>query len=219
MKQFLILSMIFLSSCGSQSTNVRSDAKEKDIIKPDFNPAEYETAVFASGCFWCVEAIFESVTGVAEVVSGYAGGSAVDATYDKVSAGITNHAESVMVYYDPELINYNTLLKVFFGSHDPTTLNRQGPDRGRQYRSTIFYKNEEERIAAESFIKELTANKIFPGEITTTLEKLEKFYPAEDYHQDYEKNNPDQPYVKSVSIPRLKRFQSKFPELLKDNSH
>lgn len=219
MKQFLILLVIFLSSCGSQSTNVRSDGKEKDIIKSDFNPAEYETSVFASGCFWCVEAIFESVEGVAEAVSGYAGGSASDASYDKVSAGITNHAESVMVYYDPEIVDYNTLLKVFFGSHDPTTLNRQGPDRGRQYRSTIFYKNEEERNAAESYIQELTDKKTFSGEITTTLEKLEKFYPAEDYHQDFEKNNPDQPYVKSVSIPRLKKFQSKYPELLKSSSH
>ena len=111
------------------------------------------------------------------------------------------------------------MLKVFFGSHDPTTLNRQGPDRGRQYRSTIFYANDEEKTAAEAYIRQLKENKVFDGPITTTLEKLVKFYPAEDYHQNYERRNPNQPYVRSVSIPRLKRFQAKFPDLLKDSSH
>lgn len=215
----LIFLLLVISACGSPSTNVRSDSKEKNLFQEGFEPSEFQTAVFASGCFWCVEAIFESIKGVPEVISGYAGGTKADATYEKVSAGVTDHAESVMVYYDPEIINYKTLLEVFFGSHDPTTLNRQGPDSGRQYRSTIFYNNDAEKIAAETYIKNLEENQVYSSAITTTLEKLDQFYPAEDYHQDYEKNNPNQPYVKSVSIPRLKKFQAKFPELLKDRTH
>ncbi len=173
------------------------------------------SSVFASGCFWCVEAVFESVEGVSEAVSGYAGGSAKDANYSAIGSGKTGHAEAVEVFYDPKVVSYETLLKVFFGSQDPTTLNQQGPDRGTQYRSTIFYKNEAEKLASEKYIAELTKNKVFDGAITTTLEALVKFYDAEDYHQDYEARNPNQPYVKGVSVPRLNRFKSKFPELLK----
>lgn len=180
------------------------------------------TAVFASGCFWCVEAVFESVVGVEEVYSGYAGGSANDANYEAVGGGITDHAESVLVIYDKDKVDYNTLLQVFFASQDPTTLNRQGPDAGRQYRSAIFYKNDTEKTAAEAYISSLYASKAFKeGSITTTLEPLTKsgFYLAEDYHQDYEKHNPNNPYIKAVSIPRLKKFQAKMPNVLKKGAH
>ncbi|MFT6334796.1 MAG: peptide-methionine (S)-S-oxide reductase [Halioglobus sp.] len=177
------------------------------------------SSVFASGCFWCVEAVFESVEGVSEAVSGYAGGSAKDANYSAIGSGKTGHAEAVEVFYDPKVVSYETLLKVFFGSQDPTTLNQQGPDRGTQYRSTIFYKNEAEKLASEKYIAELTKNKVFDGAITTTLEPLVKFYDAEDYHQNYEARNPNQSYVRAVSVPRLNKFKAKFPELLKKGHH
>lgn len=195
-----------------QDPDQHSKVEQKDL-------SEYSRAYFASGCFWCVEAVYESVEGVAEAISGYAGGIAKDANYGDVSAGRTDHAEAVEVYYDPSVINYETLLKVFFGSHDPTTLNRQGPDRGRQYRSAIFYQNEEEATAARKYIEALKASDEFDGPITTELSPLDKFYAAEDYHQDYERKNPNQGYIRAVSIPRLKKFQAKYPELLKKEKH
>jgi peptide-methionine (S)-S-oxide reductase len=195
---------------NAPSTNIEPEKQANKTIQKG-----QTSSVFASGCFWCVEAVFESVTGVDEAVSGYAGGSAKSANYSDVSGGRTDHAEAVEVFYDPKVVSYETLLKVFFGSQDPTTLNQQGPDRGTQYRSTIFYKNEAEKVAAEKYIAELTKNKVFDGPITTTLEPLVKFYDAEDYHQDYEARNPNQPYVRGVSLPRLNRFKAKFPELLK----
>ena len=178
----------------------------------------YTKAVFASGCFWCVEAVFESVEGVEEAISGYAGGSAAQANYNDVSAGITDHAEAVEVYYDPTVVSYETLLIVFFGSQDPTTLNQQGPDRGRQYRSTIFYKDDIEKTAAQAYISKLEKDEVFNKPITTTLEPLTKFYAAEEYHQNFEARNPNQGYVRAVSVPRLNRFKNKYPELLKKNA-
>ena len=174
-------------------------------------------AYFASGCFWCVEAIFESVTGVEEAISGYAGGKDKTATYGKVSSGRTRHAETVEVLYNPEIVNYKTLLKVFFGSHDPTTKDRQGPDSGPQYRSAIFYKNPAEKAAAESFIKKANSGKFFGSKIVTEVVPFTQFFPAEAYHQNYEVNHPGNPYVRRVSIPRLNRFKAKFPELLKEH--
>ncbi|MCL4105797.1 UNVERIFIED_CONTAM: hypothetical protein GTU68_028674 [Idotea baltica] len=200
-------------SCNAQSS-VKSSKKEKS---EQVNLDKLETAYFASGCFWCVEAVFESVKGVGEVVSGYAGGKKSTANYSQVSAGVTNHAEAVEVFYDPSVVTYETLLIVFFGSQDPTTLNQQGPDRGSQYRSSIFYKNSDEKKAAEAYIKKLTDEKVFDAPIVTEIVAFKAFYDAEDYHQDFERNNPNQSYVKAVSVPRLKKFQSKFPELLKEN--
>jgi peptide-methionine (S)-S-oxide reductase len=179
--------------------------------------AGQKVAYFASGCFWCVEAIFQSVEGVSEAVSGYSGGDEPNPTYQEVSSGRTSHAEAVAVYYDPNKVSFKTLLKVFFGSHDPTTLNRQGPDRGRQYRSIAFYQNEDEKRIIEDYIEELEEAGAYDDPIVTEVSKFEKFYEAEEYHQEYEKLHPENPYVQSVSIPRLKRFQAKFPELLKDN--
>ncbi|MFK7746961.1 MAG: peptide-methionine (S)-S-oxide reductase MsrA [Kordia sp.] len=209
----LIAIAFFTLSCNSNTHSVKkSQFTEEQLSK-------YETAYFASGCFWCVEAIFESVKGVKEVVSGYAGGKAETANYQLVSAGRTDHAEAVKVYYDPKVVSYETLVKVFFVSHDPTTLNRQGPDAGRQYRSAIFYKNDSEKKTVDTYIAQLKKEQVFSGTITTEIAKYTAFYDAEDYHQDYELRNPNNPYIKGVSVPRLKRFQKKFPQLLKKDAH
>lgn len=208
--------LFFTVSCNSNSTTKETHSQEK-LSQQDLS--KYETAYFASGCFWCVEAIFESVKGVKEVVSGYAGGTAETANYQLVSAGRTDHAEAVKVYYDAKEVSYETLVKVFFGSHDPTTLNRQGPDAGRQYRSAIFYKDANEKKIVDAYISKLKADNVFDGTITTEVTKYTAFYDAEAYHQDYEANNPNNGYIRNVSIPRLKRFQKKFPELLKKDAH
>lgn len=175
-------------------------------------------AVFAGGCFWCVEAVFEELEGVYEVESGYAGGDAKSADYEIVSGGRTGHAEAVRVVYDPDVISYHDLLKVHFATHDPTTLNRQGADVGTQYRSAIFYANEQEKLEAQTFIKELNDSKVFDSPIVTTLEPLKGFYKAESYHQNYVCNNPNNPYVRSVSWPKVKKVREKFGDRLKTTS-
>ncbi len=212
--KFQVATLIILAFAILSSSKCTKSTRVMTEIQENVNLEEYQKAYFASGCFWCVEAIFESVEGVKEVISGYAGGSKQDANYKAVSAGVTDHAESVEVYYDEKVVSYKTLLKVFFGSHDPTTLNKQGPDRGRQYRSAIFYQNDQEFKQAKAYIDQLN-DTTYDGKITTELSPLVAFYPAEDYHQNFEKLNPNQSYVRAVSIPRLKRFQSKFPGLLK----
>lgn len=210
--------MLLTISCESKD-KAKSTAVLNKITAPSQDLSKYETAYFASGCFWCVEAVFESVKGVKEVVSGYSGGTELNPTYEQVGAGRTSHAEAVKVYYDPKVVSFSTLVKVFFGSQDPTTLNSQGPDHGAQYRSIAFYKNEEEKKIIEDYIKELEDKKVFNKPIVTEVTKFTKFYNAEDYHQDYEKNHPNNPYIRNVSIPRLQRFQAKFPELLKKEVH
>lgn len=176
-----------------------------------------KVAYFASGCFWCVEAIFESVRGVEEAVSGYAGGHTINPTYKKIGTGKTGHAETVAVYYDPEEVSFETLVVVFFGSHNPTTVNGQHPDYGTQYRSIAFYNTLEEKAVIEKVLNTLN-KKIYKGKIATEVKKLEKFYKAEEYHQNYERLNPNNPYVRNVSIPRLNRFKKKFPYLLKSSA-
>ncbi len=204
--------LLFLMSCGGTKAGESNKAVEVVTIS-DLD--DYSVAYFAAGCFWCVEAIYESVEGVAEAVSGYSGGVIKKPTYEKVSAGRTKHAEAVAVYYDPEVVLFETLVRVFFGSHDPTTLNQQGPDRGPQYRSIAFYQNDAEKAAIEAEIKRLTDEKAFYGKIVTEVTEFEVFHEAEEYHQNYERLHPNQPYVKAVSIPRLNAFKKKFPELLK----
>lgn len=172
-------------------------------------------AYFASGCFWCVEAVFESVEGVTEAVSGYSGGAEESPTYRDVAYGKTGHAEAVLVYYNPDEISYATLVEVYYGSHDPTTVDGQHPDYGAQYRSIIFYQSDEEKEIAEKYKSDLEASGEYSAPIVTEIVPFVKFWEAEEYHQDYEKRNPNQPYVQSVSIPRLNRFKSKFPHLLK----
>ncbi len=177
-----------------------------------------KVAYFASGCFWCVEAIFESVEGVNEAVSGYAGGFTNNPTYQKIGTGRTGHAETVAVYYNPKKVSFKTLVDVFFGSHNPTTKNGQHPDYGSQYRSIAFYNSIQEKQQIEATIKKLN-EEVYKGAIVTEVTKLKKFYKAENYHQDYEKLNPQNPYVRQVSIPRLNKFKEKFKHVLKNSTH
>jgi len=172
------------------------------------------SAYFASGCFWCVEAIFESVKGVYYAESGYSGGTTKNPTYNEICTGKTGHAETVKVVYNPKEISFETLLRIFFNSHDPSTLNKQGPDEGTQYRSAIFYQTEEEKNKAQEYINQLKTKKTF-SRITTTLEPFTKFYKAEEYHQDFEKRNPNHPYVQAISLPRLMKFKKSSPNYLK----
>ena len=175
---------------------------------------DIKVAYFASGCFWCVEVVFESVIGVEEAVSGYAGGHTLSPTYQTIGTGKTGHAETVAVYYNPKKVSFTTLLTVFFGSHDPTTVNGQHPDYGTQYRSIAFYTSDVEKQAIIKIIANLNKEK-YQGTIVTEVTRLKKFYRAEEYHQDFEKRNPNQEYVRAVSIPRLLKFKKKFPRLLK----
>jgi peptide-methionine (S)-S-oxide reductase len=177
------------------------------------------TAVLAGGCFWGVDAVFKHTKGVSEVVSGYAGGSKVTAHYEIVSTGLTGHAEAVKVTYDPAQISYGKLLLIYFGvAHDPTQLNRQGPDAGKQYRSAIFYSTEEQKRIAEAYIRQLNAAKVFPRPIVTQLEPLAGFYPAEEYHQNYLARNPGNPYIVYNDLPKLTELQKRFPELWTSSS-
>jgi peptide-methionine (S)-S-oxide reductase len=200
------------------TTASTTNAKTVANTATNKNLDELSKAYFASGCFWCVEAIFESVKGVEEAVSGYAGGDEPNPTYSEVSAGRTGHTEAVEVYYDPAVVDYETLVNVYYGSHDPTTVNGQAPDFGKQYRSMILYTNEEEREIAVNYKKELDASGQYAKPIATEIEPLTKFWKAEAYHQDFERRNPNQSYVVNVSIPRLNRFKKKFPELLKEEA-
>jgi methionine-S-sulfoxide reductase len=172
-------------------------------------------AVFAGGCFWCTEAAFEQLDGVLDVTSGYAGGSKESADYDSVCKGSTGHAEVIRITYDPERISYEQLLDVFFEAHDPTQLNRQGNDIGTQYRSAIFYVSEAEKQAATAKIRELNEKGKFARPIVTTLEPLEAFYPAEDYHQDYARLNPDQPYIQAAALPKACKVREKYASLVR----
>lgn len=221
----LTAAVVFSTACQSktkgQQTKTADASTVAEVVKPTQEDlSTYETAYFASGCFWCVEAIFESVKGVPEVVSGYSGGTEDNPTYEQVGRGLTSHAEAVKVYYDPEVISFTALVQVFFGSHDPTTLNRQGPDRGPQYRSIAFYKNAEEKKIIETYIQALKDQNVYDGyPITTQVVEFTKFYDAEDYHQDYEKKHPTNSYITNVSIPRLNRFKKNFGAYLKEEAH
>jgi peptide-methionine (S)-S-oxide reductase len=175
-----------------------------------------QNIVLAGGCFWCVEAVYLQLEGVSKVVSGYAGGTAETADYRTVCAGTTNHAEVVQITYDPSRITYGQILKVFFWiAHDPTELNRQGNDIGRQYRSAIFYASERQREVAAAYIKQLDQAKVFPRPIVTTLEPLDAFFEAEAYHQNYAARNPAQPYIAAVAAPKVEKVRSCVPEKLK----
>lgn len=210
--KFSLIPLLFfaLSACSQVSDSEKS---EKKVVK---NLDSLQTAYFAAGCFWCVEAIFESIEGVEEVESGYSGGTEKNPSYELVCSGKTKHAETVKIYYDSSKVSYNILLEAFFGSHDASTLNQQGPDLGVQYRSIVFYENVQEKDYTEKYIQKLLKEKVFP-KITTEVVPLVKFYKAEIYHQNYEELNPENPYVKGVSQPRLNRFKEKYGQLLKNN--
>ena len=208
------IALIFMGLIFTQCASGQKDKSTETTTKPELQ--NLETAYFASGCFWCVEAIYESVIGVEEAVSGYSGGKEKNPTYRQVSGGQTGHAEAVKVYYDPEVVSFKTLVKVYYGSQNPTTVNGQAPDFGLQYRSIIFHENEQEKMIAEAYKDSLDASGTYSEPIATEIVQFKKFWEAEEYHQDYEKRNPYQPYVRSVSVPRLKRFQARFPELIKE---
>jgi len=175
-----------------------------------------ETAVLAGGCFWGTEAVFEELKGVYDVESGYAGGTKATANYDLVSEGRTGHAESIKITYDPAEISYGQLLKIFFAvAHDPTQLNKQGNDVGTQYRSAIFYKDDEQKKVAEAYIQELDKAKVFSRRIVTQVVPLQEFYKAEKYHQDFVKRNPRQAYVVAAELPKLRNLKAQYPEMLK----
>ena len=196
-------------------------AAAKDLPQPaDDAQLATETGeqkvVFAAGCFWCVEAVFDQLEGVSDVVSGYAGGTAETANYEAVSTGQTNHAEVIQITYDPSKITYGQLVRIFFATHNPTTLNQQGPDHGSQYRSAIFYETDEQKRIAESYVKQMVDAGIYkPGQIVTTLEKLEKFYPAEAYHQDYAAFNPGNPYIRAYVPSKIEKLKKVAGEKVK----
>jgi peptide-methionine (S)-S-oxide reductase len=179
-----------------------------------FEKQEFSKAYFASGCFWCVESIYENLKGVINVDSGYSGGSTINPTYYQVISGNTGHAETIEVIYDSSIIDFKTLVNVFFGSHDPSTLNRQGPDVGTQYRSVAFYSSNEEKNIINNEIDRLLKNKVYK-KITTEVIPFKKFYVAENYHQDYKKKNPNDLYIIKVSAPRINKFKINFKEILK----
>ena len=185
------------------------------VAAGDTSRAERAEAVFAGGCFWCVEAVFRQLDGVLDVTSGYAGGTAETANYEAVSTGRTGHAEAVKIVYDPRKLSYEQLLKVHFATHDPTTLNRQGNDIGTQYRSAIFYANEEQKQLAEAMIADLSHAKVYRRPIVTMLEPLKGFYPAEAKHQNFVACNLHQPYVQAVALPKVAKVRAKFKDLLK----
>lgn len=197
-------------------------ARSKPVVLPDAKldaplaAGKQQVAVFAGGCFWGIEAVFEHVKGVTDVISGYSGGSAMTARYSLIGTGTTGHAEAVRVVYDPRLVSYGQLLQVYFSvAHDPTQLNRQAPDVGTQYRSQIFSAGSEQQKIANAYIAQLTAANVFPAPIVTKVEPLKAFYPAEAYHQNYMRLNPNQPYIVYNDAPKLVHLKQLFPQLYK----
>jgi peptide-methionine (S)-S-oxide reductase len=215
MKYLIVILMSGLISCSMQQKDTNQQATLESRIQQTEN---VDTATFAGGCFWCVEASFEQIQGVLGAVSGYAGGTEKNPTYEKVSSGATGYAEVVQVYYNPEKIDYNTLLDIFFTAHDPTQLNRQGPDIGPQYRSEIFYHDQQQQQQAKAKIEALNKTGEFKKPVVTKLSALDKFYPAEEYHQDYEMKHPDNPYIQNVSRPKINKVKKKFKDILKESA-
>lgn len=208
----LTLAMLSLSCQSKEKQAVVAGANKGEIT---MNNKKTDTAIFAGGCFWCTEAFFTDLTGVEKVVSGYIGGKTANPTYQEVSSGYSGHAEAIKITFDPDQVAYEDLLEIFFSTHDPTTLNRQGADVGTQYRSEIFYTSEAQRAAAENFIKLLTDQDVFGKKIVTKVSAASKFYPAEDYHQDYYAQNSNQPYCQAVIAPKLDKLKKNYKSKLK----
>lgn len=216
--QLLALAVVGgLVSCGSVNSGGVSgppDAGFSSVAEEPIDPARLQTAVFAGGCFWGVEAVFEHIKGVADAKSGYAGGSARSANYEEVSGGETEHAEAVEVRFDPARVSYEQLLDVFFKVvHDPTELNRQGPDVGPQYRSAIFYVDDAQKNTAEDMIRKLEGARVYKDRVVTKVVPLEKFYDAEEYHQDYLWRHPKDPYIVYHDLPKLENLKRRYPAL------
>lgn len=211
----LVFGLFLTTSCTSADRAGGAVAFPEPPAEPREMGSGLKTAVLAGGCFWGVEGVFERLAGVRDVVSGYSGGAAEDARYELVGTGQTGHAESVRIVYDPEVVSYGTLLRVFFHiAHDPTQLNYQGPDHGPQYRSEIFYASEEQRAIAAAYIRGLDRAKVYRTPIVTKLEPLEAFYPAEDYHQDFMRLNPSYPYIVMHDRPKVEALERTYPQLL-----
>lgn len=208
-----VISLIFIAMVGCEKSNSKSKINDKNFM--DNQNKKLETATFGSGCFWCTEAIFERVNGVVSVVSGYSGGTVANPTYEQVCTGKTGHAECTEITFDPSVVSYDELLEIFWKVHDPTTLNRQGNDVGTQYRSVIFYHNDEQKQKAEYYKAKLTEEKIWDKPIVTEITKFEKFYPAENYHQEYYDKNPNQGYCAYVITPKVEKFEKIFKDKLK----
>lgn len=214
----LVAAIFLLAVSIGCSSVIASDVPIPDaaVDAPLISVKGEQTAVLAGGCFWGVEAVFEHVKGVSHVKSGYAGGSAATANYEKVSSGQSSHAEAVQIRYDPSKISYGQLLKVFFSvAHDPTTLNRQGPDTGTQYRSAIFYGDEEQKKIAQAYVGQLDKAKVFGSRIVTQIAPLQAFYDAEGYHQDYLAKHPNDRYIVIHDLPKLENLRKQFPGLYK----
>ena len=207
----LVLFVLLFIGCKETKSEITQESK---TIMNEQN-SNNEVATFGSGCFWCTEAIFERVKGVSSVISGYSGGSVANPTYKEVCNGNTGHAECTQINFDPSVISFDELLEIFWKMHDPTTLNRQGNDVGTQYRSVIFYHNEEQKQKAEYYKNKLSEEKIWDKPIVTEITKFEKFYPAEDYHQEYYDNNPNQGYCAYVITPKVEKFEKIFKDKLK----
>ena len=225
MRKFLLMSSVIAVSAWAY---LGSSAAAENAVKlppPTLDtppsaqaaPATRETAVFAGGCFWGVQAVFQHTRGVLNAVSGYAGGQKETASYASIGSGRTGHAESVQITYDPKQISYGKLLQIYFSvAHDPTQLNRQGPDSGTQYRSAVFYQDTSQKQVAERYIAQLDAAKVFTGKIVTQLTPLTAFYPAEAYHQDYATRNPRSPYIARFDLPKIANLKSVMPELYRE---
>ncbi len=219
----VLVSFAFFSpSCAQRENPNRSMSLSNSFTNPDATVAEkitgnenLDTATFGTGCFWCTEAIFQQLKGVKKVTSGYSGGNVNNPSYKEVCTGTTGHAEVIQILYDPKEISFDELLQVFWQTHDPTTLNRQGNDVGPQYRSVVFYENDDQRRIAEHYKKELNEKKVYDNPIITEISPLKNFFAAEDYHQNYYNNNGDQPYCNFVIRPKLEKFEKVFKDKLK----
>jgi peptide-methionine (S)-S-oxide reductase len=223
-----LIGMILLLAAGCQRATTPSFESTAMAAEPRSNSvpnsstagddAKLQKATFGEGCFWCSEAVFQQLRGVKSVVSGYSGGSVENPSYEDVCTGRTGHAEVIQINFDPSVISFADLLKVFWQTHDPTTLNRQGHDTGTQYRSAIFYHNDEQRRVAEQYKQQLDASKVFASPIVTEITPFKIFYPAEKYHQDYFKLNPSQSYCQFVIRPKVEKFNKDFKAMLKDSA-
>ncbi len=205
------ISMLSFISCAEHKSQTMDISDEKVTVSGQAN----DTATFATGCFWCTEAIFQRLKGVKKVTSGYSGGGVPNPTYEEVCTGSTGHAECCQIIYDPSVVSFDELLEVFWKTHDPTTLNRQGNDVGTQYRSAVFYHSEEQRLKAEHYKKALDSSGAFNSPIVTVIEPVRNFYSAEPYHQDYFDNNPGNMYCRFVIVPKVEKFQKVFKDKLK----
>ncbi len=223
MKQIMIflfaLSMTAVA-CSQKSGGEAMKHKDNGIVAIDQyikgKPYDkFAVATFAGGCFWCTEASFERIQGVKDVISGYSGGQEQYPTYQEVGSGMTHHAEAIQIFYDPKEVTFQKLLEVFFVAHDPTQLNRQGPDKGPQYRSAVFFHNEEQQQATEAYIKKLDESGKFSDPIVTEVSPYTEFWVAEDYHQDYYEQHPENPYIRNISTPKVHKVEKTFSDILK----